>query len=336
MSENLLVLVRCAMRCVRVCSTFVLSLATIVVLEAAAQGYPSKPVRIVVPFSAGSGSDVFARTLGPRFTESWGQQVVVENRDGAGGVVGAQVVARSPADGHTLLIAATPWAVSPSLYSRPPYDPLRDFVVIGRIGFIPSVLVVHPTLPVKDVKELVRLARAKPGRLDYSSSGKGAPSHLFMEYFKTMAKVDIVEVPYKSTAQALTDVIGGQVMMNLPILAAALPNIRAGRLKALAVTGAKRAAAAPEIPTMAESGRLPGYEAVQWQGLVAPAGTPAEVVARVNRELNRALQLPDVKERIGNLGVDIAPTTPEQFTADIRKDIAKWSGLIKTLGIRLD
>lgn len=336
MSENLLVLVRCAMRCVRVCGTFVLLLATIVVLEAAAQGYPSKPVRIVVPFSAGSGSDVFARTLGPRFTESWGQQVVVENRDGAGGVVGAQVVARSPADGHTLLIAATPWAVSPSLYSRPPYDPLRDFVVIGRIGFIPSVLVVHPTLPVKDVKELVRLARANPGRLDYSSSGKGAPSHLFMEYFKTMAKVDIVEVPYKSTAQALTDVIGGQVMMNLPILAAALPNIRAGRLKALAVTGAKRAAAAPEIPTMAESGGLPGYEAVQWQGLVAPAGTPAEVVARVNRELNRALQLPDVRERIGNLGVDIAPTTPEQFTADIRKDIAKWSGLIKTLGIRLD
>lgn len=313
---------------------FVLSLT--VVVGAAAQQFPTKPIRIVVPFSAGSGSDVFARTLGPRFTEAWGQQIVVENREGAGGMIGAQFVAKAAPDGHTLLLAATPWAVSPSLYAKPPYDPLRDFVAIGRIGFIPSVLVVHPTLPVDDVKGLIRLGKAKPGHLDYSSSGKGAPSHLFMEYLKTMAKVDIVEVPYKITAQALTDVIGGQVMMNLPILAAALPHIRAGRLKALAVTSGKRSAAAPEIPTMAESAGLPDYDAAQWQGLVAPAGTPAEVVARLNGELNRALQRPDVRERIGNLGVDFALTTPEQFTADIKADIVKWSKLIKALGIRLD
>ncbi len=303
---------------------------------AQAPSFPVKPVRIIVPFSAGSGSDVFARTLGPKFTAAWGQQIVVENREGAGGLIGAQLVAKAAPDGYTLLLAANTWAVAPSLYAKPPYDPLRDFVAIGRIGFIPSVLVVHPTLPVNDVKDLIRLAKAKPGQLDYSSSGKGAPSHLLMEYLKAMAKVDIVEVPYKITAQALTDVIGGQVMMNLPILPAALPHIRAGRLKALAVTSGKRSAAAPEIPTMAESGGLPGYEAAQWQGLVAPAGTAAEVVAYINAELNRALQQPDVRQRMGNLGVEFAPTSPEQFTADIKEDIAKWSQLIKARDIRLD
>jgi tripartite-type tricarboxylate transporter receptor subunit TctC len=314
----------------------IVALSVLVSAGAVGQPYPSKPVRIIVPFSAGSGSDVFARTLGPKFTETWGQQIVVENREGAGGVIGAQLVAKALPDGYTLLVGATSWAVAPSLYAKPPYDALKDFVPVGRIGFIPSVLVVHPTLPVSDVKALIRLAKAQPGKLDYSSSGKGAPSHLFVEYFKAMAKVDIVEIPYKNTAQALTDVMGGQVMMNLPILAAALPQVRAGRLKALAVTSAKRASVASDIPTMAESAGLPGYEAAQWQGLIAPAGTPAEIVTRVNAELNRALQLPDVKERIGNLGVEIATNTPQQFVADIRADIAKWDQLIKSLGIRLD
>lgn len=303
---------------------------------AGAQNYPNKPVRIIVPFSAGSGSDVFARTLGPKFTETWGQQIVVENREGAGGVIGAQLVAKAAPDGYTLLLGSTSWAVAPSLYAKPAYDALKDFVPVGRIGFIPSVLVVHPTLPVNDVKALIRLAKAQPGKLDYSSSGKGAPSHLFVEYFKAMAKVDIVEVPYKNTAQALTDVMGGQIMMNLPILAAALPHVRAGRLKALAVTSGKRASVASDIPTMAESAGLPGYEAAQWQGFIAPAGTPAEIVTRLNAELNRALQLPDVKERIGNLGVEFAAATPPQFATDIRADIAKWDKLIKSLGIRLD
>src|SRR5687768_15281354 len=286
-------------------SCFVAALLLCTGGNAAAQtpSFPSKPVRIITPFSAGSGSDVFARTLGPKFTEAWGQQIVVENLEGAGGVIGAQVVAKAAPDGYTLLLAATSWAVAPSLYAKPPYDALRDFIPVGRTGFVPTVLVVHPTPPVHDVKQLIRLARAKPGQLDYASSGKGSPSHLFVEYLKAMAKIDIVEVPYKITAQALTDVIGGQVMMNLPILAAGLPHIRAGRLKALAVTSRARAGAAPEIPTMAESGELPGYEAAQWQGLVAPAGTPPEIVTRINAELNRALQSPDVRQRIGNLGV---------------------------------
>ncbi len=317
----------------RVC---IVALCSVVCTFAYAQGYPVRPVRIIVPFSAGSGSDVFARTLGPKFTEAWGQQIVVENREGAGGMIGAEAVAKATPDGYTLLLAATPWAVSPSLYAKPPYDPLRDFAPVGRIGFVPSVLVVHPSMPVNDITHLIKLARAKPGQLDYSSSGKGAPSHLFVEYMKAMAKVDIVEVPYKITAQALTDVIGGQVMMNLPILAAALPHIRGGRLKALAVTSAARAAAAPDIPAMGESSELRGYHAAQWQGLVAPAGTPPDIIARVNAELNRALLLPDVKQRIGNLGVEFAPAAPEQFAADIRADTAKWNKLIRTLAIRLD
>ncbi len=303
---------------------------------ALAQQFPNKPVRIVVPYSAGSGSDIIARVLGPKLTEAWGQPIVVENREGAGGLIGAQAVAKSAPDGYTLLFAGIPWAVAPTLYSKPTYDVWRDFVPVARIGFIPSVLVVNPALPVKDAKELLQLAQSKPGQLDYSSSGKGAPSHLFMEYLKTMAKVDIVDVPYKVTSQALTDVIGGQVKMNMPILVAALPHIRAGRLKALAVTSPTRSAAAPDIPTMAEAAGLPGYDATQWVGIVAPAGTPPEVVERINAEIGRALQLPDVKERIGTLGVEFATTTPEQFAADIRADTAKWVALIKTLGIQLD
>jgi tripartite-type tricarboxylate transporter receptor subunit TctC len=313
-----------------------IALSVVICAGVMAQGYPNKPIRIIVPFSAGSGSDVFARTLGPKFTETLSQQIVVENREGAGGVIGAQLVAKSPPDGYTLLLGSTSWAVAPSLYAKPAYDALKDFAPVWSHRFIPSVLVVHPTLPVNDVKALIRLARTQPGKLDYSSSGKGAPSHLFVEYFKAMAKVEITEIPYKNTAQALTDVMGGQVMMNLPILAAALPHVRAGRLKALAVTSGKRATVAADIPTLAESAGLPGYEAAQWQGLIAPAGTPADVVMRVNAELNRALQLPDVKERIGNLGVEFAATSPQQFTTDIRADIVKWDQLIKSLGIRLD
>jgi len=301
-----------------------------------AQQFPTRPIHIIVPFSAGSGSDVIARTLGSKFTEAWGQPVVVENREGAGGLIGALAVAKAAPDGYTLLFAGITWAVAPTLYAKPTYDALRDFVAIGRVGFIPSVLVVNPALPVKDVKELLRLAQARPGHYNYSSSGKGAPSHLFMEYLKAMAKVDIAEVPYKVTSQALTDVIGGQVMMNMPILIAALPHIQGGRLKALAVTSPARSAAAPEIPTMAESAGLPGYDATQWVGIVAPAGTPPDVVARINAELGRALQLPDVRERIGKLGVDFAPATPEQFTADIKADTAKWAELIKRMGIQLD
>jgi tripartite-type tricarboxylate transporter receptor subunit TctC len=301
-----------------------------------AQSYPSRAVRIIVPFSPGSGGDVLARMLAPKFTAAWKQPVIIENRDGGGGLIGAELVAKAAPDGYTLLLAASSWSVAPSLYAKPPYEPLRDFVAIGRICFIPSVLVVSPALQVNDVKDLIRLAKAKPGQLDYSSSGKGTSSFLSMEYFKAMAGVDILEVPYKGTAQALTDVIGGQVTMNMPNLASALPQIRAGRVKALAVTTAKRSTAVPDIPTIAESAGLANYDAAQWQGLVAPAGTPPDIVARINAELNRALHDPDIVEKTAQLGIELAPTTPGQFGNDIAADVAKWSQLIKTLNMRLD
>lgn len=302
-----------------------------------AQTYPSKPVRIIVPFSAGSGSDIFARTLAPKFTEAWGQQIVVENREGAGGLVGAQVVAKSTPDGYTLLLAAIAWSVAPYVYAKPPYDATRDFGAIGRIGFIPNVLIVHPTLRVNDARDLIRLAKSKPGQLDYSSSGgKGAATQLFMEYFKSMAGVAIVEVPYKNTAQSYTDVISGQVMMSMPILIAVLPHINAGRLKALAVTSRKPSPVAPDIPTMAESADLPEFEAVQWQGLVGPAGIPQDIVSRISAALNRALAQPDVRSRLTTLGVEIAPTTPAEFANYVKADTAHWSKLIKALGIRVD
>ncbi len=303
---------------------------------ALAQVFPTKPVRIIAPFAVGSGADIFARTLAIKFSESWGQPVIVENITGAGGIIAAQTVARAVPDGHTLLLGGTSWAVAPSLYAKPPYDSLQDFVTVGRIGFIPSVLVVTPSLPVKDMRELIQLAKAQPGTLNYASSGKGSPSFLFVEYLKGMAQVDIVEVPYKITSQALTDVISGQVTMNLPILSAALPQIRAGRLKALGVTSAKRSTAAPDIPAIAETPGLSNYDAAQWQGLVAPAGTPSEVVLLINTALNRALQLPDVKERFGALGVELSPTSPQELNRDVKADLVKWGKLIKSLGLSLD
>ena len=305
-----------------------------VLAQPAANTYPAKPVRVIVPFPPGSGVDLITRIVVPRLAEALGQSFVVDNRGGAGGILGTEIAVKAPADGYNLYVGGAALIVTP-LTTKVSYS-YRDFAPISRLASVPFIVVVHPSMPVNDITHLIKLARAKPGQLDYSSSGKGAPSHLFVEYMKAMAKVDIVEVPYKITAQALTDVIGGQVMMNLPILAAALPHIRGGRLKALAVTSSARAAAAPDIPAMGESSELRGYDAAQWQGLVAPAGTPPDIVARINAELNRALLLPDVKQRIGNLGVEFAPAAPEQFAADIRADTAKWNKLIRTLAIRLD
>ena len=298
--------------------------------------YPSRQIRIVVPFSAGSGSDAFARLIGPRLAAARNQPVVVENREGAGGVIGATYVSKASADGYTLLLGALAWSIAPSLYRNAPYDPVRDFAPVGRIGYIPQVLVVTPSLGLSSVKDVIRMARTRPGSVNYASSGKGTPSHLFMEYLKGLAKVDIQEIPYKNSAQALTDVISGQVMMNLPNIAAALPHIRSGRLKALAVTTPTRSAIAPDIPTMAESAGLPEYAAAHWQGLIAPAGTPPEIILRLNNELNRILQMADVMERLTNLGVDVVPSTPAQISEEVRIDVAKWSHLVKTMNLALD
>jgi tripartite-type tricarboxylate transporter receptor subunit TctC len=305
--------------------------ALLAAAAAAAQDYPVKPVRMVVGFTPGTTVDILARLLGQKLGEGWGQQVIVENVPGASSTIAAGNVARAAGDGYTLFFASTSVVVSPSLYKKVPYDPARDFAPVTLVATVPNVLVVHPTLPVKDIRGLIALARARPGQLNYASSGKGSASHLNTELFKAMAKVDIVEIPYKSSGQALTDVMSGEVLLNYPSLAAALPHIRAGRVKALAVSGASRSAAAPEIPAMAEF--LPGYEASGWYGILAPASTPAPLVGRLNRDVVQALRAPDLREKMVQQGAEIAGGSPEAFAQYMREARDKWDRLIRQLGI---
>lgn len=301
---------------------------------ALAQDYPARPVRVVVGFTVGTTTDILARLIGQKLGETWGQQVIVDNTPGAGGTIAAASAARAAPDGYTLLLAATSFIVSPSLYGKLQYDPVRDFAPVSLIALVPNVLVVHPSLPVKNVRDLVALARSQPGKLDYASSGKGSASHLNTELFKAMAGVDVVEIPYKSSAQALTDVISGQVTMNYPSLAAALPHIRSGRVKALAVSGARRSSAAPAVPSMAEY--LPGYDAAGWYGFLAPAGTPKGIVTGLNRDVVKVVRLPDVKEKMSSQGAEVVGSTPEEFAAAMKAGRDKWDRLIKRLGIRIE
>lgn len=303
---------------------------------ASAQTYPTRPVRMLVGFTPGTTTDIIARILATRMSEPLGVQVVVENMPGVGGNLAGAAAARAPADGYTVLLGGTSLIVSPYLYRKLPYDPPRDLVPAGAIATVPNVLVVHPSLPVRDLKALIALAKAKPGGLDYSSSGKGSAGHLSMELLKSMAGVDILEVPYKSSAQALSDVVGGQIAMNFPSLAAAMPQIRAGRVRALAVSGSKRSGGAPEIPTVAEAGGLPGYEANGWYGLFVPTGTPREVIGRINAEMVRTVQRPDVRERLAAQGADVSGNRPEEHAEVMKSAGERWSKLIAQLGLRLD
>jgi tripartite-type tricarboxylate transporter receptor subunit TctC len=301
---------------------------------AGVDSYPDHPIRLIVPYSAGSGSDAYARLLSQKLGTLLGQPFVVENRDGAGGIIAAKMVAQSAPDGYTIMLAGTPWAVTPYLYSKGEYDPLRDFSLIGQIGFIPSMLVVPAGSSINTLQDLIEQAKRAPGQLTYASSGIGSPSSLSVEYLASMAHIQLREIPYKSTAQALQDTIAGQVSMNLPILTTALPNVAAGRLKAIGVTSAQRVPTAPQVPTIAEAG-IPGYEASVWIGLEAAAHTPAPIVARLNRALNEALAAPETIDQFARLGVQVSPTTPERFAAYVKTDTEKWAALVKQLGLRL-
>jgi tripartite-type tricarboxylate transporter receptor subunit TctC len=316
------------MRLMLRCAIALLALAPPAAL---AQSFPAKPVRLVVGFTPGTTVDILARLLGQKLTEQWGQQVIVDNMPGASSTIAAANVARASGDGHTLMFASTSVIVSPSMYRKLPYDVQRDFAPVTLVALVPNVLVVHPTLPVKDIRGLIALAKARPGQLSYASSGKGSASHLNTELFKAMAKVDIVEIPYKSSAQALTDVMTGEVLLNYPSLAAALPHIRAGRVKPLAVSGAKRSQAASDIPAMAEF--LPGYEASAWYGIVAPAGVPAQLVARLNADVVRALRQDDLGKRMASQGAEVMGSTPEEFAKYMREGREKWDRLIRQLNI---
>jgi len=303
--------------------------------RSSAQGFPRATIRLLVPFGAGTGSDLVARSFAPVVGESLGQPVVVENREGAGGVVGTTAVARAAADGHTLLLAANPFCVAANLYDVPPFDPLRDFAPIALLGSVPNVLVVHPALPVRNVAELLTRTRAKPGTLFYASSGKGTPSQLEVERLKQELQLDIIEVPYKSTALAMTDLVAGRVALYYPTLPAALPHIKAGRLRALAVGSAQRLPSLPEVPSMAEA-LGPGHEAQTWYGVVAPAATPREIQDRLSAAFLYATQRADVVDRLRATGTDLTPQSAEHFGALLAREVVKWRNLVARLGLRAD
>lgn len=300
-----------------------------------AQAYPSRPIRWVVPFPAGGGADRLSRVIGQKLTENWGQQTVIEFRPGAAGNIGTEFVARAAPDGYTIGLVSPNLATYPSLYRKPAYDPVKDFAAVTLVSTASFVLVVHPSVPAKSVRELIALAKAAPGRLNYASSGVGAGAHLSAELFKSMAGVNIVHVPYKGHTPALVDLIAGQTDMMFSNAGSGLPHIQAGKLKALAVTTPQRWALLPQLPTLSESG-LPGFDVTQWSGLVAPAGTPQAIIDKLSGEVVRILKMPDVHTQIVALGFTPVGNTPSEFSAHIKAEIAKWAKVIKAAGIRAD
>ena len=298
--------------------------------------YPTKPIRIVVPFPPGGTTDILARAAAQKMTEAWKEQAVVDNRPGAGGNIGAELVAKAPADGYTLLMGTVgTHAINASLYAKMPYDHVKDFAPVILVAAVPNVLVVHPSVPATTVAELIAYAKANPGKLNFASSGSGTSIHLAGELFKVMAGVQMTHVPYKGSAPAIADLLGGQVQLMFDNLPSALPQIRAGKLRALAVTSSQRAAALPDVPTIAESG-LPGYEASSWFGLLAPAGTPADIVAKINGEVARWLASPEAKEKLLAQGANAAGGTPEDFARHIATETAKWQKVVRESGAKVD
>lgn len=301
---------------------------------AGAQNYPVKPLRMVVPFAPGGPNDTLGRLIGQKLTEAWGQAVIVENRGGAGGTVGLEAASRLPGDGYALAMGGTSnMTVAPSLYAKLPYDSIKDFTPIINVAIVPYALAVNPTVPARNVKELIAVAGRKAGYLSYGSSGLGSMSSLAAEMLKSESKTNIVHVPYKGTLPALTDVISGQIDMMLADFALIKPHADSGRLRVIGVTGSKRSAAAPAVPTIAESG-LPGYELLPWFGVVAPAGVPKDLVAKLNDTIGRSLKSHDVVQRLGTLGYEPLGGTPEHFAATIKADIAKYAKIIKSAGIK--
>ena len=300
---------------------------------AQAQSYPSRPIRYIVPQAPGGSSDTLARVLTQRVAQGLGQQIVIDNRPGATGVIGGELAARANPDGYTLLQVATSHATNPAMQARLPYDTLRDFAPISLLSQQPNVFLVHPSVPVRNVKELIAYAKSKPGQLNYASSGTGGSQHLAGELLKSMAGIDITHVPYKGSPPALVDVIAGRVPLMSSTMPPALPQIKSGKVRAIAVTSAKRSPALPDVPTVAESG-LPGYEAIAWQGLVAPAGTPKPVISRLNAEFVNALKQPEIVAKLNEQGFETVASTPEWFAQYTRTEIAKWSKVIKGAGIK--
>jgi tripartite-type tricarboxylate transporter receptor subunit TctC len=314
--------------------TLVVLLAMLVSHAALAQAWPNRPVRLLVPFAAGAGTnDIMARLVGQHVGAGLGQPVVIENRPGAGGIAGTEAAAKAAPDGYTFLMTSVSLVTSAYLYARLPYDPQKDFVPVSLVATAPLMLVVHPSVAAKSVQELVVLAKANPGRLTYGSGGVGSTPHLAGELFKSLAGIDAVHVPYKGGAPALNDLLGGQLSFMIENVPGTMPFVKGGKLRALAITSAQRSPLDPALPTMAEAG-VPGYEVVGWNGIVAVAGTPPEIVARLQAEVARALRLPEVRERLAALGAEPVGSTPEEFGAFLRSEMTLWGRIIREKGIR--
>lgn len=303
--------------------------------DLAAPGYPAKAIRLIVPYGTGSTTDTLARVVGAKLSESWSQPVVIDNRAGAGGNIGTDMVAKATADGYTLLMAAGSHTINPALHAKLPFDAVRDFAPITMVGSAPQLLIANAGLAASSVRELIALAKAKPGQLRYASGGAGSPSHLAMELLKSMARVDMIHVPYKGGDPVLIALLSGEVHLYFGNIRSMMPQVRAGKLKALAVSSPKRSPAVPDIPTIAESG-LPGYSMTAWWGLLAPAAAPKPIVAKLHGEVARTLQDAALKERLSKVGIDILGNSPKEFDAFIRHEIRTWMKVVKAAGIKAD
>ena len=305
------------------------------VSPAQAQNYPSKPIRIIVAYTPAGTTDILARAIGQKMSESWGQPVIVENRPGAAGNIGTELAAKATPDGHTLIMGtAGTHGINVSLYRKLNWHSLKDFAPVSLAAMVPNIMVVNNSLPIKSVKELVAYAKSNPGKLSYGSPGNGSTAHLSMELFKSMTGTNLVHIPYKGSAGVLADVMGGQIAVTIDNMPVYLPQVKAGKIRALGVSPARRSTAAPDIPTIAESG-VPGYDSGAWFGLLAPAGTPRAIVEKLSAETARILKLPDVSKRISELGAEPVGSTPAQFTALIKDEIAKWAKVIKDANVEL-
>ncbi len=308
-------------------------LLVIAASPALAQSWPAKPIRFIVPYPPGGGTDIVVRLIAPKLSESLGQSVLVENKPGASTIIGSEILAKAAPDGYTIGMITDSHVVNPTFFPKLPYNSLADFAPISQLVFVPFVLIAHPSLQVKSVKELIAAAKARPGKINYASIGNGTPHYLAMEWVKSLAGIDMVHVPYKGVAPAVADVVAGQVDVMFTGMSTGLPHVKSGKVLGLAVSSPKRQASAPDIPTVSESG-LPGFDFLTWYGLAAPAGTPREIVARLSREMAQALGQPDVRERLAALGVEGAPSTPEQFTAFMKKEAEKYAHIIKITGAK--
>jgi tripartite-type tricarboxylate transporter receptor subunit TctC len=324
----------------RACGVLALAAAGAAVAQDAANkggpAYPARNGRIIVGFAAGGGADVLARLFAQKFSESFGQSFLVDNRPGAGGNIATDLTAKSTPDGHTLNMAVSSHAINQSLYAKLPYDPVKDFAPVSLVAVAANMLVAHPSVPIASLRDLIALAKTKPGQISYSSSGSGTAQHLAMELFRSMAGIQLLHVPFNGGAPAITAAIAGQVQLHTNSLPTALPHVKGGKLRGLGVTGVERSQLAPEIPTVAEAGGLPGYEATVWYGLLAPAGTPAPVVAKLNAEVQRLLQQRDVRDRMVGLGFEPTRNTPEEYHALIRSDVVKWGKVVRDSGAKVD